>query len=232
MPTTKFLFPPLMAALLAAAPALRADDSRKAAERLQDSADLFNEVMGAPDKSIPQDLLNKASCVVLVPGLKKGGLIIAAKYGKGYAVCRAPSQGWGPPAAIRIEGGSAGLQAGYSSSDVVLLIMNERGMKHLMQSKFTIGADATAAIGPVGRDATAQTDAMMRAEILSWSRSHGLFAGVSLDGATLRGDVDENEALYGKRWTTKEIVNSGATPPAAAKPLIDTLTRYSMRKAQ
>jgi lipid-binding SYLF domain-containing protein len=231
MATNKFTFIPVMVALLlSAAPTCSADDTRKADERLRDSADLFNEIMSAPDKSIPQDLINKASCVVLIPGLKKGALIIGAKYGKGYAVCRAPEQGWGPPAAIRIEGGSAGFQAGFSSSDVVLLIMNERGMKHLMQSKFTIGTDATAAVGPVGRDVTAQTDAMMRAEILSWSRSHGLFAGVSVDGATLRGDVDENETLYGKRWTTKEIVDSGATPPAAAKPLIDALTRFSMRK--
>ena len=230
MSTIKFSFPPILAALLLTAPVLSADDTRKAAERLQDSADLFNEIMSAPDKSIPQDLLNKAYCVVLVPGLKKGAFIVGAKYGKGYAVCRAPEQGWGPPAAIRVEGGSAGLQAGFSSSDVVLLFMNDRGMKHLMQDKFTIGADATAALGPVGRNTTAQTDAMMRAEILSWSRSHGLFAGISLDGATLRGDVDENEAMYGKRWTTKEILTSGATPPPAAKPLLDTLTRYSMRR--
>ena len=230
MSTIKYTFPSLLAALLLAAPALSADDTRKAAERLQDSADLFSEIMSAPDKSIPQDLLNKAYCVVLVPGLKKGAFIVGAKYGKGYAVCRAPEQGWGPPAAIRVEGGSAGFQAGFSSSDVVLLFMNDRGMKHLMQDKFTIGADATAAVGPVGRNTTAQTDAMMRAEILSWSRSHGLFAGVSIDGATLRGDVDENEAIYGKRWTTKEILNSGATPPAAAKPLEDILTKFSMRR--
>lgn len=233
MATTKFTFTPLIATLLlATTPLLHADDTRKAEDRLRDSADLFNEIMSAPDKSIPQDLINKASCVVLIPGLKKGAIIIGAKYGKGYAVCRAPEQGWGPPAAIRIEGGSAGFQAGFSSSDVVLLVMNERGMKHLMQSKFTIGADATAAIGPVGRDVTAQTDAMMRAEILSWSRSHGLFAGASVDGATLRGDVDENETMYGKRWTTKEILGSGATPPPAAKALMDTLTKYSMRKTQ
>src|SRR5205085_4976475 len=130
----------------------------------------------------------------------------------------ANGQGWGPPAAIRIEGGSFGLQIGFSSSDVVLLVMNERGMKKLSTSKFTIGADATAAIGPVGRNATAQTDALMHAEILSWSRSKGLFAGVSLDGATLRPDEDENKVLYGQPWTTKEILNSGAKiPPASEK---------------
>jgi lipid-binding SYLF domain-containing protein len=232
MPTIKFILPTLTAALLLAAPAFSADDNRKSDERLRDSADMFSEIMAASDKSIPQDLLNKASCVVLVPGLKKGAFIVGAKYGKGYAVCRAPEQGWGPPAGIIIEGGSAGFQAGFSSSDVVLLIMNERGMKHLMQSKFTIGADATAAIGPVGRNATAQTDAMMRAEILSWSRSHGVFAGISIDGASVRGDVDENQTMYGKPWTTKDIVTSGATPPPAAAPLIDVLTKFSMRKTQ
>jgi lipid-binding SYLF domain-containing protein len=170
--------------------------------------------------------------VVLVPGLKKGAIIIGGKYGRGFAVCRAPQQGWGPPAAIRIEGGSFGFQIGYSSSDVVLLVMNQRGMNRLMKSKFTIGAEATAAAGPVGRNVTAQTDALMTAEILSWSRSRGLFGGVSLDGATLRGDVDVNEAMYGKRWTSKEILNSGATPPKGAAPVIESLTKYSMRRAE
>jgi lipid-binding SYLF domain-containing protein len=216
--------------LAAALPMIAAVDKAKTDERLKDAAALFEEIMSAPDRSIPQDLVNKAECVVLIPGLKKGAVLVGAKYGKGFAVCRAASQGWGPPAAIRIEGGSLGFQAGFSSSDVVLLIMNQRGMSHLMKSKFTIGADATAALGPVGRDVTAQTDAMMRAEILSWSRSHGVFAGASLDGSTLRTDMDENEAMYGKRWTSKEILGSGATPPASAQPLLDVLTKFSVRK--
>jgi len=211
-------------------PLLAAVDAQKTVERLQDAASLFQEIMAAPDRSIPQDLLNKASCVVLVPGLKKGAFLVGGKYGKGFVVCRAPEQGWGPPAAIRIEGGSFGLQAGFSSSDVVLLIMNQRGMQRLMTSKFTIGGDATAALGPVGRNVTAQTDAMMTAEILSWSRSHGVFAGASLDGSTLRTDVDENEALYHKRFTTKDVLTGSVTPPAAAAALIDALTKYSMRK--
>src|ERR1700722_3666489 len=204
----------------------------KTSERLDDAADLFNEIMGSPDKSIPQDLLNKGACIVLVPGLKKGGFVVAAKYGKGFVTCRnASGLGWGAPAAVRIEGGSVGLQIGVSSTDLVLLVMNERGMKKLLTSKFTLGADASIAGGPVGRTASAQTDALITAEILSWSRSRGAFAGVSLDGATLRQDIDENEHMYGKRWENKQILNSAAQPPAGAAKLIGVLNKYSPRKA-
>ena len=203
----------------------------KTSERLDDAADLFSEIMGSPDKSIPQDLLNKSSCIVLVPGLKKGGFVLAAKYGRGFVACRDTSaQGWGAPAAVRIEGGSVGLQIGVSSTDLVLLVMNERGMKKLLTSKFTLGADASIAGGPVGRTASAQTDALITAEILSWSRSRGAFAGVSLDGATLRQDIDENEHMYGKRWENRQILNSGAQPPAGAAKLISALNKYSPRK--
>jgi lipid-binding SYLF domain-containing protein len=198
---------------------------------LDDAASLFSEVMGTPDRAIPQGLLNKAYCVVLVPGLKKAALMVGAKYGRGYAVCRASGgEGWGPPAAMRIEGGSFGAQIGFSSSDVVLLIMNSGGMKRLTRSKFTIGAEATAAAGPVGRDATAQTDGFVGAEILSWSRSRGLFGGISLDGATMRNDIDENEVLYGQRWTSKQILTSGAKPIAAADKLLEVLSKYSPRR--
>jgi SH3 domain-containing YSC84-like protein 1 len=208
-----------------------AQEKGKTAERLDDAATLFTEIMGAPDKSIPQDLLDKSHCIVLVPGLKKGAFVFGGKYGRGFAVCREPhGQGWGPPAAIRIEGGSFGIQIGFSSSDVVLLVMNERGMQKLTTSKFTIGADATAAIGPVGRNATAQTDALMHAEILSWSRSRGAFAGASLDGATLRNDIDDNQTMYGQRWTSKQILGSGAKTPASAQKLITQLNKYSPRK--
>jgi len=208
-----------------------AEEKSKTAERLEDATDLFSEVMGTPDRSIPQDLLNKSYCIVLVPGLKKGGFVIAAKYGRGYVSCRAESgRGWGPPGAVRIEGGSFGLQAGISSTDLVLLVMNERGMKRLLRTKFTLGGEASVAAGPVGRNATAQTDALMTAEILSWSRSHGVFAGVSLDGSTLRNDIDENERLYGKRWGNAQIVNSGAPIPASAQKLIRELSKYSPRR--
>ena len=221
-----------LTALLIAAPLLSAaGEKSKTKERLEDSAALFSEVMSAPDKSIPQDLFNKAACIVLVPGLKKGAFVVGGQYGRGFALCRgAGGLGWGPPAAMRIEGGSFGLQIGVSSTDVILLVMNERGMSRLTTDKFTIGVDATAAAGPVGRNASATTDAMMTAEILSWSRSRGAFVGISLDGATLRSDVDENEAMYGKRWTSKQIIGSGATPPPTAQKLLDVLTKYSMRK--
>ncbi len=208
-----------------------AAEKTKTAERLDDSATLFSEIMGTPDKSIPQDLLEKSHCIVLVPGLKKAAFGFGGKYGRGFAICRQPSgPGWGPPAAMRVEGGSVGFQIGVSSSDVILLIMNESGMKKLSSSKFTIGADATAAAGPVGRNATAQTDAFMTAEILSWSRSKGLFAGISLDGATLRNDLDENQHLYGQRWTMKQILGSGAKMPPAASKLIGELNKYSPRE--
>ena len=201
-------------------------------ERLDDAAELFKEIMSTPDKSIPQDLLNKSHCVVLVPGLKKGGFLLAGKWGRGFVVCRHSSrQGWGAPGAIRIEGGSIGLQIGVSSTDLVLLVMNERGIKRLLASKFTLGGDATVAGGPVGRNATAQTDAMLTAEILSWSRSHGVFAGVSLDGSTLRNDIDENQHMYGQRWENKQILQSGLKPPAGAAKLIAELNKYSPREA-
>ena len=214
----------------ARSPALSNDEKSKTDERLDDAASLFSEVMGAPDKAIPQSLLDKSYCIVLVPGLKKGAFLFGGSYGRGFALCRrGDGIGWGAPAAIRIEGGSFGLQAGVSSTDLILLVMNERGMKRLITSKFTIGAEAMAAGGPVGRDATAQTDAMLMAEILSWSRSRGLFAGISLDGSTLRNDIDENEALYGHRWDNRQILTTRTKPPAATSKLIAELNKYSPR---
>lgn len=218
---------------IACGPLAAADAKNKTAERLDDSAALFGEIMGTPDRSIPQDLLEKAHCIVLVPDLKKAAFAVGGKYGRGFALCRAAGgTGWGPPAAIRIEGGSIGFQIGVSSSDVVMLVMNQRGMEKLSSSKFTIGADANAAAGPVGRNASAQTDAFMHAEILSWSRSKGLFAGVSLDGATLRNDLDENEILYGQRWTSKQILGSGAKMPDAASKLVASLNKHSMKESK
>jgi lipid-binding SYLF domain-containing protein len=205
----------------------------EADKRLDAAADLMTDMMHASDKGVPQDLLNRAECVVLVPGLKKAGFIVGAKYGRGFALCRRSSgTGWTAPAAIRIEGGSFGFQIGASEQDVLLLVMNETGMKHLLSNKFTLGAEATAAAGPVGRDASAQTDAVLRAEMLSYSRSRGLFAGISLQGATLRPDDDANEELYGKPIENRTILTTAVAPPPAAAKLETLLNRNSARQAK
>jgi lipid-binding SYLF domain-containing protein len=199
--------------------AFAADREIKVDDRLDASADTLTDMMHAADKGIPQDLLDKSHCVVVVPGMKKAGFIFAAKYGRGFAVCRRQGgSGWSAPAAMRVEGGSVGFQIGASETDVVLLVMNDRGMKHLLSDKFTLGGDATAAAGPVGRGASAQTDAMMHAEMLSYSRSRGLFAGISLEGATLRPDDDANRELYRRKTTNRQILTGNfKTPPAAEK---------------
>jgi SH3 domain-containing YSC84-like protein 1 len=202
-----------------------------APKRLDDAADMLMEIMSAPDKGIPQDLLAKAHCVVLVPGLKKGAFIVGAKYGKGFMLCRrASGVGWSAPAAIRVEGGSVGFQIGGSETDVVMLVNSEPGAKKLLQDKFTLGADASVAGGPVGRTSSAETDAQLHAEILTWSRSRGAFAGISLEGATLRPDEDWNTELYGKPLGNKEIVMGGIPAPSAAAKLLATLDKYSSRK--
>ena len=201
-----------------------------AQERLKESADIFQEIMATPDKGIPQDMLNRAQCVVVVPNMKKAAFVVGGQYGRGFAMCRNTSgTGWGAPAAVRLEGGSVGFQIGASSTDLVMLVMNKHGMEKLLQDKFTIGADASAAAGPVGRTAGAETNARMDAEILAWSRAKGLFAGISLNGATMRPDMDENATLYGRRLNSREVIMSDMKPPAAAQPLISELDRYSMR---
>jgi lipid-binding SYLF domain-containing protein len=199
--------------------ALAEDREAKVADRLDASLDTIVDMTHAADKGIPQDVMNNAHCVIVIPGMKKAGFIFGAKYGRGFASCRRPSNaGWSAPAAMRVEGGSVGFQIGGSETDVVLLVMNDRGMKHLLSDKFTIGGDATAAAGPVGRNASAQTDAMMHAEMLSYSRSRGLFAGISLEGATLRPDGDANRELYGRDTTNREILTGDfKTPPEAEK---------------
>lgn len=193
--------------------------------RLENTVAVFDEVMSMGDKSIPIDLLKKAQCVAIVPGLKKGAFVVGAKFGRGFASCRTES-GWSAPAGIRMEGGSVGFQIGGTEIDVILAIMNKRGVERLLSNKFTLGADASVAAGPLGRTAAAQTDAAMTAEILSWSRSRGVFAGVALEGATLRGDDDANLDLYGKRLEIRQVV-TGATPvPPAGQPLVNRLSKY------
>lgn len=202
-----------------------------ASDRLEASADMLMEIMSAPDKGIPQDLLAKAQCIVVVPGLKKGAFIVGAKYGKGFMLCRKESGvGWSAPAAIRVEGGSFGFQIGGSETDVVMLVNSKEGAKKLLQSKFTLGGDATVAAGPVGRDSSAETDAQLHAEILTYSRARGLFAGVSLQGATLRPDDDWDKELYGKAMSNRDIVLGDVPAPASAAKLISVLDKYSSRK--
>lgn len=202
-----------------------------ASERLEASADMLMEIMSAPDKGIPQDLLGRSQCIVLVPGVKKAAFIVGAKYGKGFMLCRkASGVGWSAPAAIRVEGGSFGFQIGGSETDVVMLVNSEQGAKKLLQSKFTLGGDATVAAGPVGRDSSAETDAQLHAEILTYSRARGLFAGVSLSGATLRPDEDWDKELYGKAMSNRDIVMGDVPAPASAAKLIALLDKYSSRK--
>ena len=221
----------LLIALLAFSPLLAQDE--EPAERLTEAAAVFSEIMAATDTSIPQDLLTAAHCVVVVPGLKTAAFVFGGKYGKGYLSCRKVNdQGWSAPGAVRIEGGSGGFQIGGSSTDLVMLVMSERGADKLLSSKFTLGAEASVAAGPVGRTATAQTDARMKADILSWSRSQGLFAGVALEGATLRQDLDDNETLYDKRLENREIVTTDVRPPQAASGLIALLNKHSVREDQ
>lgn len=199
-----------------------------AAERLAESAAVLKEVLDAPDKGIPADLLQKAYCVVVVPGVKKVGLVVGGKYGRGFVVCRAdPQSAWGAPAALRMEGGSFGFQIGASETDVIMLVMDRRGMDGLLSSKFTLGGAAEVSAGPVGRSSTAETDATMRAKILSYSRSRGAFAGLALTGATLREDLDENAEMYGRRLTSREIVTGSLQPPTAAGDLLALLNQHA-----
>jgi lipid-binding SYLF domain-containing protein len=205
-----------------------------AAARLGAAADVFTEIMSAPDKGIPQDLLDKSECIVIVPDLKKAAFVFGAKYGKGFISCRnAGRPGWSAPAAVRVEGGSFGLQIGGAAVDYVMLVMNERGADRLLGSRFTLGGNASVAAGPVGRDTTAQTDARMTAEILTWSRQRGAFAGVSLTGATLREDQEWNKEMYGREMHNRDIVQAAElNVPAAAERLRAALNKYSSRSGR
>lgn len=203
-----------------------------ATERLQESATVLKEILSAPDQGIPQYLIDEAHCVAVVPGMKKAAFLVGGKYGRGFIICRQDNRsGWGGPAAIRIEGGSFGFQIGASETDVIMLIMNRPGMDKLLQSKFTLGGAAEVAAGPVGRSITAQTDARMTAKILSWSRSRGIFGGISLQGATLRQDLDENRELYGRQITNKQIVMKRMKAPVAASELLAVLDKYSLHES-
>jgi lipid-binding SYLF domain-containing protein len=205
--------------------------SKDVDQRLEDSTTVLSEIPAAPDKGIPRDLLAKAHCIVIVPGLKKGAFVVGAKYGKGFISCRPKGDdGWSAPAAIRVEGGSFGFQIGGAEIDAVMLVMNDKGANKLLSSQFTLGGEGEVAAGPVGRATSAETDATMRAEILSWSRTRGVFAGIALQGATLRQDVDDNAALYGRRMENREVVTQHVAPPPGAHEFLSLLTRYSPKE--
>ena len=220
----------ILVSALAVMPLLAKDDAP--AKRLNEATTVMSEIMQTPDKGIPSDLLANAHCIVIVPSLKTAAFVVGAKYGKGFESCRKHhGSGWSAPASIRIEGGSVGFQIGGSETDVVMLIMNQSGERKLLESRFTLGGEGSVAAGPVGRTATAQTDAQMHAEILSWSRSQGLFAGVSLQGATLRQDLDDNAALYGKKLENRAIMNGAVHHmPKVAARLVALLDKYSSRE--
>jgi lipid-binding SYLF domain-containing protein len=198
---------------------------------LKTSAEVLSQIMSAPDQGIPDELLDKAQCIVIVPGIKKAAFIVGGQYGKGFIECRrASGKGWSAPAAVKVEGGSFGFQIGGSETDAIMLVMNKRGVEKLLSSKFTLGADASVAAGPVGRSASANTDLKMQAEILSYSRSRGVFAGVALDGATLRPDNETNSEMYGGRLTNKQILRGGTKATEAGTELAADLNKYSTRK--
>lgn len=219
-------FVALIAALaLVALPALAKD---KDEERLENTGVILQEILNIPD-NIPQGLLDKAECVIALPSVKKFAIGIGASYGRGFMICRSGQKfdgPWGAPAAYRLEGGSIGFQLGGSGTDFVLLVMNPGGVESLLKSKAKLGADASAAAGPKGRASSAETDLAMKAEVLSYSRAKGLFAGVSLEGSTLRPDGDVNHKLYGKEVSATEIVREGKVPaPAAAHSMMGVLNQ-------
>jgi lipid-binding SYLF domain-containing protein len=211
--------------LAASAAMLRAQDETPD-KRLRSATDTLREIMATPDKAIPRGLLNHGRCLVVVPGMKKAAFIVGGQYGRGFASCRS-QWGWSAPSPVRLSGGSFGIQIGVDSTDFVLLVMNERGMNRLLSDKFSIGADAAVAAGPVGRDAAADTDILMRAEILSWSRTHGVFAGASLNGTLLEHDESEARKLYGRNMSNHEIITGDIKPPEAAAGFVAELNRIA-----
>ncbi len=186
--------------------------------------------MTAGDRGIPQEILDNSTCAVVIPSMKQGAFIVGGKFGRGFFTCRNENgQGWKSPAAVRVEGGSVGFQIGGSATDVIMLVKSARGGDKLAGSRFTIGGEASAAAGPVGRESKAMTDAQMSAEILSWSRSRGVFAGVSVQGSTLREDQEGNKDLYGAEMTTRQVLDRKEPAPKAVTPLVSALTKYSGR---
>lgn len=217
----------LAVALFLILPAVSSASSDKEddANRAQKAAQVFQEIMNAPD-NIPQDVLNKARCIAIIPGDKKFAFIFGGDYGRGLAVCRT-EHGWGAPLFLAVEGGSFGYQVGGSSTDLILLFMNDHALHSLLSDKFKLGGDASVAAGPVGRNATASTDLKLTAEILSYSRSKGIFAGVSLDGTVVQADKSGDEAMYGAGVSRHDVLDGNIHTPESARPLVQELDKYS-----
>ena len=195
-------------------------------KRIDASAAVLNEIMSTPDKSIPDKIMNDAKCVAVIPSMVKIALVFGGNHGKGVATCRTPG-GWSAPAPITITGGSWGLQLGGQAVDLVMIVTNDQGMQQLLSSKFKLGADATAAAGPVGRDATADTDWKMKAEVLTYSRARGVFAGVDLNGSAITQDKDETKLLYGKTWPFATILDGKVAAPAGSDKFLEAVRKYS-----
>jgi SH3 domain-containing YSC84-like protein 1 len=206
-------------------------DESKASERVQAAAEVLNEIQGAPDKGIPQEVLGSAECVAVVPSMLKGGFIVGAKYGRGLASCRTP-KGWSAPAFFVLSGGSFGFQIGGQAVDLVMLIMNKNGMRHLLSSEFALGADASVAAGPVGRHAEGNTDWKMRAEVLTYSRARGLFAGISLNGAVIKQDKDSTREFYGRMVSFPASLNGEVDPPSGANAFLTSLSQWAQAAAK
>jgi SH3 domain-containing YSC84-like protein 1 len=201
-----------------------------AAERLDAAADTLDEIMAVRERGIPQDLLARSECIVLIPSSVRAGFVFGAEYGRGFFSCRNREHGWSAPGAIRTEGASFGLQIGGAATDIVMLVLNRQGANRLLRDKFTLGGDASVAAGPVGRDSQAATDAFMTAEILTYSRQRGVFAGLTLNGATIREDDSANREIYGHAIRNRDVIMNPTPVPQVAQRLIATLNKYSSRK--
>ena len=221
----------LVCLLISASVSLAADVSNKAQDRLQSAATVLNEIQSAPDQGIPEDILGSAQCVAVVPSLLKGGFIVAARYGRGVASCRT-EKAWSAPAFFTVEGGSFGFQVGGQAVDLVMLIMNNDGMANLLSSKFQLGADASVAAGPVGRHAAADTDWKLRAQVLTYSRARGVFAGVSLAGARIAQDKSSTREFYGRMVPFKTSLTGTIDAPSNAYPFLDSLSKWGKSAAK
>lgn len=206
-------------------------DQSDIAKRIDSSAKVLTEIMGTPDKAIPEEVMENAKCIAVIPSMVKIAVGFGGNHGKGVATCRTAS-GWSAPAPITITGGSWGLQLGGQAIDLVMIVTNEQGMQHLLSSKFKLGADASAAAGPVGRDATAGTDIKMRAEVLTYSRARGLFAGIDLSGSVLTQDKDETHVLYGKFVPFEDILKGKVRPTASSEPFLATVRKFSIQSKE